>query len=320
MDLLTQIMECKEEEIDEIISKAIEEKNQESEKVEKLGFLDYGKANYLFKGFIPLNTRIKYSSMCIEDYGMETTDFMYEFAHFLKQYNINNKGALIYNLEYFVNSYFGMPHSGKTDREQIFNIVAWETATTDEEYFQALENNKIGDLKQKGVAECTERSALAQQILSLFGTESYYCMGCVDLGDKQEGHCFNIVKRKNDYALLDYSCPISAFRQDGKLQAYYPFVGSMSNKEFEEFVNTGKIKGFENYEMIDRKRIPTDGERLYVVGEFSIDKEKYKSSNSLGKEVVSEMSDTTLEDETERDMEAQEKLLQQSKDDQNQSL
>ena len=51
---------------------------------------------------------------------------------------------------------------------------------------------KLSDtlIKHKGAAQCTERSALAQQILSLFGTESYYCMGCVDLGDRQEGHCF----------------------------------------------------------------------------------------------------------------------------------
>jgi hypothetical protein len=25
-------------------------------------------------------------------------------------------------------------------------------------------------------------------------------MGCVDLGEHQEGHCFNLVKRKNDEA------------------------------------------------------------------------------------------------------------------------
>ena len=32
---------------------------------------------------------------------------------------------------------------------------------------------------------------------SLFGMEIYYCMGCVDLGDRQEAHCFNIVKKQN---------------------------------------------------------------------------------------------------------------------------
>lgn len=307
MDLLAQIIECKEEEIEKIISKAIDEKNRVSEKIEKLGFIDLFGGNYLFKGFIPLDTRIKYSSMSIEDYGMQTTDFMYEFAHFLKQYNINNKGSLIHNLEYFINLYFGMPGSAKSDRETIFETHAFETTTTDEEYFNALENNKIGDLKQKGVAECTERSALAQQILSLFGTEVYYCMGCVDLGDKQEGHCFNIVKRKNDYALLDYSCPVSAFREDGKLQAYYPFVGSMSNEEFEKFVNTGKIKGFENYEIINNKRISTKGERLYIVGEFSINKEQYKKSMELEKEVISEIEDKKLMDEIKNEIISQEK-------------
>ena len=42
-----------------------------------------------------------------------------------------------------------------------------KTTKTDSEYFDALENNKIGDLKGMGAALCTERSALAQQILSL---------------------------------------------------------------------------------------------------------------------------------------------------------
>jgi hypothetical protein len=125
-------------------TKEIEEADFNSDKVEKLGFLDYGKLNYLFKGFIPLNTRIKYSNLSIEDYGMQTIDYMYEFAYFIKKYNINTKGALIHNLEYYINSYFGMPGNG--DREQIFNEVAWNTTTTDEEYFAALENNKLGDL------------------------------------------------------------------------------------------------------------------------------------------------------------------------------
>lgn len=318
MDLLQRILECNEEDIDTIIKQAIEEADFNSDKVEKLGFLDYGKSNHLFKGFIPLNTRIKYSNLSIEDYGMQTTDYMYEFAHFIKKYNINTKGALIHNLEYYINSYFGMPGNG--DREQIFNEVAWNTTTTDEEYFAALENNKLGDLKDKGAAQCTERSALAQQILSLFGTESYYCMGCVDLGNYQEGHCFNIVKRKNDYAVLDYSCPVTSFNREGSVKGYYPFVGTLSNEEFLEFTNNGIIKDFENYEFIEGKRISTKGERLYVVGAFEIDKKKIKTGNELGQEVISEMEDTQLEDETEKDIIAQQKQLQNQKSTNDQTL
>ena len=271
MDLFQKILECKEEDVDSIIETAINESNENAEKVEKLGFLDYGKSCSVFKGFIPLNTRIKYAKLNIEDYGMESTDFIYEFVHFIKKYNINNKASLIYNLEYFVNSYFGFP--GKIDRETIFNDIAWQTTTTDEEYFKALKNNKLGDLKGKGAAQCTERGALVQQVLSIFGTESYYCMGCVDLGDRQEGHCFNIVKRKNDYALLDYSVPIVSYKEDGSVRAYYPFVGTLTNEEFLDFVNNGVIKSFDDYYMNGRQYEKAGTKRMYVVGKYEIEKE-----------------------------------------------
>lgn len=271
MDLFQKILECKEEDVDSIIETAINEANANAEKVEKLGFLDYGKSCSVFKGFIPLNTRIKYANLNIEDYGMESTDFIYEFVHFIKKYNINNKASLIHNLEYFVNSYFGFP--GKIDRETIFNDIAWQTTTTDEEYFKALENNKLGDLKGKGAAQCTERGALVQQVLSIFGTESYYCVGCVDLGDRQEGHCFNIVKRKNDYALLDYSVPIVSYKEDGSVRAYYPFVGILTNEEFLDFVNNGVIKSFDDYYMNGRQYEKAGTKRMYVVGKYEIEKE-----------------------------------------------
>lgn len=271
MDLFQKILECKEEDVDSIIETAINEANANAEKVEKLGFLDYGKSCSVFKGFIPLNTRIKYANLNIEDYGMESTDFIYEFVHFIKKYNINNKASLIHNLEYFVNSYFGFP--GKIDRETIFNDIAWQTTTTDEEYFKALENNKLGDLKGKGAAQCTERGALVQQVLSIFGTESYYCMGCVDLGDRQGGHCFNIVKRKNDYALLDYSVPIVSYKEDGSVRAYYPFVGTLTNEEFLDFVNNGVIKSFDDYYMNGRQYEKAGTKRMYVVGKYEIEKE-----------------------------------------------
>lgn len=271
MDLFQKILECKEEDVDSIIETAINEANANAEKVEKLGFLDYGKSCSVFKGFIPLNTRIKYANLNIEDYGMESTDFIYEFAHFIKKYNINNKASLIHNLEYFVNSYFGF--SGKIDRETIFDDIAWQTTTTDEEYFKALKNNKLGDLKGKGAAQCTERGALVQQVLSIFDTESYYCMGCVDLGDRQEGHCFNIVKRQNDYALLDYSVPIVSYKEGGSVRAYYPFVGTLTNEEFLDFVNNGVIKSFDDYYMNGRQYEKAGTKRMYVVGKYEIEKE-----------------------------------------------
>lgn len=273
MDLLSKILECKtDEEADIIINEELEKVQKDIAPIEQLGFLDYEKSVSCYKGFIPLKTRIKYENINMETYSMESTDFFYEFAHFIRKYNINNKASLILNMECFINQYFDFP--GKNDRETIFNDIAWNSSTTDDEYFEALDNNKLGDLKGKGAAECTERGALAQQLLSLFGTEAYYCMGCVDLDDRQEAHCFNIIRRKNDYALLDYSIPVCLYNEDGSLSAYYPFVGELTCEEFIDFINNGSLKKFEDYQYVANKKQSLDSSRNYVVGSYSIEKEK----------------------------------------------
>ena len=70
MDVFQKILDCKEEEVDSIIEGAINDANLNAEKVKKLGFLDYGKSCSVFRGFIPLKTRIKYATLNMEDYGM----------------------------------------------------------------------------------------------------------------------------------------------------------------------------------------------------------------------------------------------------------
>lgn len=237
-----------------------------------------------------MNTRIKFKNDSPVDYSMQTTDYMYDFAHSIKQNDINSTASLIKNLEEFIDLYFGIP--GEDDiRIEILEDSAWN-ATTDEEYWTALENNKLGDFKNKGAAMCTERSALAQQILSLFGIESYYCMGCLDLGRKQEPHCFNIVKRKNDYAVLDYSCVVPEYDKEGALEGNCPFVGCISNDEFNKFINNGTIKSFQDYEYVENKKVATISKRAYVVGIHKIDKKKIKPSIELGKETFAEQEDT----------------------------
>lgn len=274
MDLLEQINDCASlEYVDALISEAIKDANKNSTAVEQLGFLDYDNWNYLFKGFIPFNARIKYEKNALETYSMKTTDYFYEFAHFIWKHNINNKNALVYNLQYFLYEYFGYP--GQHTRENIFEDKAWQETTTDEEYFEALENNQLGDLKGTGAAQCTEMSALVQQILSLFGTETYYCIGCADLGGREEAHAFNVVKRKNDYALLDYSCPVASYNPDGSLRAYYPFIGSLTNEEFVDFVDRGVLKEFPSYEYTNKteKKI-LDSSRQYIIGSDELPKEQ----------------------------------------------
>ena len=59
MDLFTRIIECKEEEVDSIIEEAIKYADFNAEKIGQLGFINSTESNSVFKGFIPLKTRIK---------------------------------------------------------------------------------------------------------------------------------------------------------------------------------------------------------------------------------------------------------------------
>lgn len=273
MNLQEEIIKAKEDEVKNIISNNVCKANETCEKVEHLGFAS-GKYVTIFKGFIPLNARIKYSNCAMETYSMQTTDFFYEFADFLRKNNIVEKKDLIFKLFDFINEYFGVDGKGGS-RQFIFNEIAWATTTTDEEYFEALENNKIGDLKGQGVAECTERSAVAQQILSLFGIESYYCIGCVDYNGVQEPHCYNIVKRWNDYVLVDYSCPSYKYTKQGKFIGFNPYVARLTNDEVATFLKGGAVKKLKEYIYLDDECYGLkDKYRYYVASEYSISKQK----------------------------------------------
>ena len=124
---------------------------------------------------------------------------------------------------------------------------------------------------------CTERAAIAENLLSLFGIESYYCMGCIDNNGKIEPHCFIIAKAKEDYRLLDYSIPIPVYR-NGKLIDYAPFMAKISFEEFEQIIQDGVLKKFDNYYYIytqnGPKKVPDNKYRTYVVGTFELDKNK----------------------------------------------
>lgn len=277
MSLFENVINCSDDELDDIITMALQEKNDNSNKVGGLGFVN-GNSNVIamFNGFIPFETRIKYSSFSMGDYSMKTTDFYYDFARELRKNKIQTKGQFISFVESYINSYFGINETGEDKREQILSDIAFQTTITDDEYFEKLENNEIGSLKGMNAAMCTERAAMAQNLLSLYGFETYYCMGCFDNNGHQEGHCFNIAKAKTSYILLDYSVPVTMF-DNGRISGYLPFQGAISEEEFQVIINNQQFKSFQNYEYIKTEngyqKIPTDATRSYIVGAWNLEQQ-----------------------------------------------
>lgn len=277
MDLLNKINNCQDEEIDLIITEALEKMENKSIKKQILGFVSNG-LNYKFsvhKGFISRDSKVKYGNFSMNTYSMKTTDYFYEFARFIKKNNINSRGSLVKVIENFINNYFGII-GGEDLRDDYFDKIAYQTTTTDDEYFKKLESLEIGDLKGKNIAMCTERSAIAQNLLSLFDFEIYYCIGCFNYNEKQEPHCFNIARAKDSYMLLDYSVPIPIFFND-RIIDYAPFQGVISIDKIEDILLNSEKISFQSYEYTKEKnritKVLNKDKRIYVVGKLELEKE-----------------------------------------------
>lgn len=282
MDLLSAINNCSDEELNSIIETALRESIENSDKNKRLGFADGSLATskiIVHKGFISPDSRIKYNNRTVNNYSMTTDDYFYEFAKFVKNSHVNNKGTLVKVVENFINSYFGVS-SGEDKRDDYFDQIAFQTTKTDDEYFEKLDNLEIGDLKGKNIAMCTERAAIAQNLLSLFGFEVYYCIGCVDNASKEEAHCFNIARAKNTFMLLDYSLPVTIF-DNGKAIDYAPFQGSINIDELENILVNGVNKSFDSYEYIKTsegiKKVLTREVRTYNVGNITFEQTQSKN-------------------------------------------
>ena len=270
-NLFSQIKQCKsEKEVKKLVDKALEEAYKNSIKGATLGF-DRESSKKTYKGFIHPKTRVRYSNMGIETYGMETTDYIYEYAIMVwKDEHLQNKQGFINSLESFINYYFGYPRYDRDMRYDFFFQRAWQETKTDDELFARLEKNQIGDLRGLGIAQCSERAAVAQNLLSLFGFESYYCTGAVKHNGKEEGHAFLVVKTANAYAIVDYSMPVTVTRENGNVY-YLPYITEIKAEEFEEFLNGNVVKEFADYELLVNKgsirKLDLDSKRYYMVGD-----------------------------------------------------
>lgn len=277
MDFIEKINDCPEEELTSLIDDALKTAIDNADKKERLGFTDAALATSKIsahKGFISPESRIKYSNASMNLYSMKTKDYIYDFVKYVKKNKINNKSTLVKIVEKFINSYFGISN-GIDMRDAYFDQIAFQTTTTDDEYFEKLYNLEIGDLKGKNIAMCTEKAALAQNLLSLFGFEVYYCMGCINNNGKEEPHCFNIARAKDNFILLDYSLPVSVF-ENGSTVDYAPFQGIISLDELEDVLLNGINKEFPSYEYIKTlqgiKKVYTNELRTYNVGNMTFEK------------------------------------------------
>ena len=140
MNLLEKINNCSDAELTSIIDTALQGAIDNADKKERLGFIDVGLATAKIpyhKGFISPDSRIKYSNFSMNMYSMKTTDYIYDFAKYIKKNKISNRGTLVKYVENFI-ILVGNQHDIETVK-----IVPIETA-----YFNERTDEEINEYKK----------------------------------------------------------------------------------------------------------------------------------------------------------------------------
>ena len=170
------------------------------------------------KGIIDKDTTVT-NSDCV--FKFKTNKYVYLFVDGLIKYNIHELGTAMNYIYYFIRDYFELEGNHK-NRDVLF-------AQNKDEY-------DIEDLKGKNAAVCNERAAVAQNLFSILGIESYYMVGQVN----ETPHAYNIVNHKGEYFLYDASTVIPRY-ENGKQVDWLAYVKPVSMEQLKTLLNGGKI-------------------------------------------------------------------------------
>lgn len=210
-----------------------------------------------YLGFIKNDVKI-YPSMGYADsicYTLGTHDYLLEFVKEIKKQNIKNKTDILKFLSSFLDGYFGL-FCGVDDREQYIGSLGGYIS--------------IDSFKGKGLAACSERAALANNILELFGIKSIYVTGMVN----GEQHAFNIiVNKKGVYHILDTSYNCSLYDENNKVIGNVTSMFELGSFDdsLKKFLFEGEERKFDDGVAIKRNDGTVIFRRNGEVREYSIE-------------------------------------------------
>ena len=172
-----------------------------------------------YKGFISPQTSVTNADA---SFKISSNDYIYLYASILKKYNIKNIDSAMFFIFITINQYFGI-YGNEERRLKMFEKFG----------------EKLSALKGQNCAICAERAAVAQNLFTILGIESYYITGEIKDADCVEPHSFNLINYHNQYLIYD-SSKITKMNRDGKLiDIYYKSV--LSDEEAMRLLNGESI-------------------------------------------------------------------------------
>lgn len=196
-------------------------------------------------GYVPKGTKVVYGCSVDKNgivasggmyYIVDDDSYIYEFAKYIKnKHVINEEDFFEYVLSYLEN-YFGV--IAGLSRDEMFKLILKNNRT----YHEPIREHKLSDFKKKGNAMCSEYSIMANNILSVFGFDSYVIIGREkDEKTGTEGHAFNFVSyldengERND-ALIDFANSVGVYDYNFNKIGDSPYIIHLDNLD-NEFVD-----------------------------------------------------------------------------------
>lgn len=179
--------------------------------------------NYLRNNMDERGVRIKGLIQIVRDYfKVDENSIYYELSEYLKKFSPRDPYFARETMPYIISEYSNSNFNGSVKDFGIGHLHHWINSSynydaldideLDKKYFESIDwENLNGDmeipiskLKGSGIAACTEYSILTQNLLAFLGLETYLLGGELDIGDKKEGHNFNIIRARNGgYQIID---------------------------------------------------------------------------------------------------------------------
>lgn len=250
--------------------------------------------NGYFDKFISTETQILNDTIG-SGFHIYDRDYLYQFANGIKSLNLSANSNILQYIMPFLDNYFGLPKDQVDRREDTFwkvcepyaedfykkkGIAYDELFDSAIQYMQYNGEFPLSALKGKNVAQCVERSCLAQNILKMCGYESSINFGEAESRGKAEGHAWNVIGYDDGYLLIDFSNTAHEI-ENGSVIGRKPFSFSLSIQDFEEYKSGKKNLIARDFHYEKGKKVLESGNRIYAVGR-SIDKTILQKQETTG--------------------------------------
>ena len=169
-----------------------------------------------------------------EYYYVDDDSYILDFCNYIKDQEIINEYEFFSYVLEFVDNYFGRIKD--INRSDMFKMIT----KSGRNLYRPTRKHNFSEFKGRGNAMCTEYTLMAGNILNVFGFETSFALGKVEIGDDTSGHhAFNIIEytekesNRKINAIMDFAYPVQVHDKDYHPIDKAPFIGELEVEDDE---------------------------------------------------------------------------------------